>query len=353
MFDQSEYKAAFSKLTASEATHRRILNMTKPKKSRHIGGFASKILIAAVLISLLVVTASAAEYVHNWFTAYFSEQSEAPLSEGQVQFLEENEQPINKSQTEEEWTLQLRSAINDGVSAYILVGVTAPADVDLEPRDEHEYWGASNDPLNYPKDGGFVTCSDTSFVSQINFAWVEDGDGLANTKNMVIRVFPDLSHCTGNPFGSDKQWNVHIENISRFRGLEEEIVQEGTWDFSINFDESKPGVELLSQPVAVTAEVQRQTAPGELKMEPMEMSSFELRPLSATISYDNNDGKLWAVFVQGEDEIVAVGKDGETYKLRLEMPGPGYNVYRADTPIVLENVDHVLFPDGTKIPMPE
>ena len=54
---KDDYKAAFSKVTASEETHRRILNMTKEhKKRRSVGGLMSKLLIAAVLVSLLTLT---------------------------------------------------------------------------------------------------------------------------------------------------------------------------------------------------------------------------------------------------------------------------------------------------------
>ena len=75
---KDDYKAAFSKVTASEETHRRILNMTKEhKKRRSVGGLMSKLLIAAVLVSLLTLTASAA--VQNWFVTYFSKESKTPL----------------------------------------------------------------------------------------------------------------------------------------------------------------------------------------------------------------------------------------------------------------------------------
>ena len=48
---KDDYKAAFSKVTASEETHRRILNMTNKKREhRRFGGWASKLAIAAVLV---------------------------------------------------------------------------------------------------------------------------------------------------------------------------------------------------------------------------------------------------------------------------------------------------------------
>ena len=71
---KDDYKAAFSKVTASEETHRRILNMTNQKRGhRRFGGWASKVTIAAGLVSLLTLTASAA--AQNWFVTYFSGES--------------------------------------------------------------------------------------------------------------------------------------------------------------------------------------------------------------------------------------------------------------------------------------
>ena len=67
---KDDYKAAFSKVTASEETHRRILNMTQEKKKRRpIKGLVFRVPIAAVLVLLLAVSASAA--VQNWFVTYF------------------------------------------------------------------------------------------------------------------------------------------------------------------------------------------------------------------------------------------------------------------------------------------
>ena len=62
---KDEYKAVFSKVTASRETHRRILAMTRQtKKRRTLGGWTSKLLLAAVLVTLLAVTAGAAS--QNW-----------------------------------------------------------------------------------------------------------------------------------------------------------------------------------------------------------------------------------------------------------------------------------------------
>ncbi len=86
---QDEYKSAFSKVTASGQTHERIMNMAK-KKKRNPSKLLGKVLIAAALISVLAVTASASEF--SWFTRFFGGAEE--LDQEQVQFLEEKTQKI-------------------------------------------------------------------------------------------------------------------------------------------------------------------------------------------------------------------------------------------------------------------
>lgn len=90
---KDEYKATFSQVTASQDTYRRVMNMTKKNNKKPRGvGFVSKALIAAVIVSLLAVTASAAERIGIWFTQYWG--GDEKLSQEQVQFVEDNTQKL-------------------------------------------------------------------------------------------------------------------------------------------------------------------------------------------------------------------------------------------------------------------
>ncbi len=91
---QDEYKSAFSKVTASQQTHERIMNMAK-KKKRNPSKLLGKVLIAAALISILAVTASASEF--SWFTRFFGRNEE--LTQEQVQFIEDKTQKIEVEPT--------------------------------------------------------------------------------------------------------------------------------------------------------------------------------------------------------------------------------------------------------------
>lgn len=378
MFNKNDYKAAFSKVTASEETYRRIMCMTKEKKTRKGGRTLSRIVLVAAIVSLLAVTASAAEYVGSWFTKYFSDHSEAALSTEQVAYIEENEQVLNESQTVDGWTVELKSAMNDERIAYIIVGIEAPQDVNLTPTVEDgcatSWFGAGN--TIFPDGADLITNSEGPWLGSFSTYWEEDGDGLANTKNIMIQIEPYFEDGHKDPFASDVEWYIHIDNIvGKYENTEyhqelmngkyqnqsnimftdeeteqlysEVVLAEGTWDFNVTFNGGDREIELINEPVTVTACV-------GIKMDGTDVfgdttiTSFVLRSLSASIWIE--DTSYAPDFPNG---IYVVMKDGSRVQLNTSSGSPGEVEMLAETPIILDNVDYVLLGEGTKLPMPE
>lgn len=359
---KDDYKAAFSKVTASEDTYRRVMSMSKEKKKYHIGSMISKVVIAAVMVSLLAITASASEVVRNWFVEFFSAENAGALSQEQVAFIDQNEQHINESQTQSGWTIELRSAITDGMKGYIMLGVTAPEDVSLEDiPGMTDYYGPGNDFLPKSPDA-VLSCSAypdfAGVLANIGSSWQEDGDGLKNTVNYVIGVAPDVEWAEGDPFGPDAQWHIHIVNL--VHGFSEQtILAEGTWDFDFVFEKHNAEVELLAEPLKIHA----WTSPGdgsEIQAE-VTVTSMVLRPFGVTIYYgDSSDavdyGNTSVYFTDsetGRNPWFAVMKDGS----KMELYGAGgnpierYQYLESKLPIVLNHVDYLLLTDGTQIPV--
>lgn len=400
MFDKQEYHAAFSKVTASGETYRRVMTMTQNRKRRNAGRRTLALIAAVIALMALAVTAFAAEYVQNWFTTYFAEKSDTELSPDQVEYIESNVQNIQESETKDGWTVELQSAITDGDTAYIVIGVTAPEDVSLEQTfvdgsclDRFVPGNSGSIPEEGKRD--VVDCSigiasvSGNYWYQIGGSTVEDGDGLPNTKNWVYHItfgkFDNTKETTvTEPFGSNIEWYVHIEDIVReytdeayrqellngkyagqtdimftneetLRLQAKEVLVEGTWDFTVNFGECGEGIELLSAPVTTNAMVLRKTGPEitdyEHVMDAVEVTSFVLRPLSAVITYECDGGASFAY--REELRVYAVMKDGTRVELDGSGGGGGFTVLTAKAPIVLEEVDYVLLADGTKIDMPD
>ena len=361
---KDDYQAAFSKVAASGETRRRILNMTQEtKKQRHAGGWGGKLLLAAVLVSLLTVTASAA--VKNWFIPYFEDKTQQPLSQEQVEFVEEHTQNFGACVTQNGWTIELRSAITDGSKGYILLGITAPENVDLgdiPEKAKQEYYGPGNDFLI--KDPNVVLdCSAyevQGVLGSITTSWQEDGDGKNNTLIYVIDVTPDLEQAQGAPFDAGTQWRIHIKNL--VHGFPDQtVLAEGVWDFEFAFDKTADTIEVLDHPMQVRAYAMLPNGTEEERQ--VTVNAVTLSAFGVKVSYgadaDGIDYDRTSVdftyCASGQSPWYAVMRAGTKMRMVTASSDPVNRVCTlgTDGPMALENVAYLLTAEETRIPVPE
>ena len=69
--------------------------------------------IAAMITLMLLLVGCTIAYVQGWFVDFFANKSETPLSDSQIELIEQNEQQINEGDTHNGWTVELRSALKD------------------------------------------------------------------------------------------------------------------------------------------------------------------------------------------------------------------------------------------------
>ncbi len=387
MFEE-EYKATFTRVRASGETYRRVMNMTERTNKRRSKGFVGKIAAAAAVISLLAVTASAAG-LGGWFTKLFSQSGGQPLSDSQVEFIEAQEQTIQKIQSQNGWTVELRSAMNDGTVGYVILGVTAPESVSLEDIFQDGNRISNVEPGNqaYTPDDDIpeiITYPEGVFPMSERYHWEDDGDGKANTRNYVIQLTADMERSSADPFGPDAQWRICIVDFIResengeyyqelmngkYKGQADamftseeteklrirETLVDGSWAFDITFADSQEGVELVSQTTQVLADVWQRTGSGiedyEMIRENVTLNSLVVNSLTATVHYEAKGG---TDFVLDDVPVQAVMQDGTCVSLRRSISsGADYTVLEAETPIVLKELDYILFPDGTRFVMPK
>jgi len=330
-------------------------------------------LIAAVIALTLLLVGCAVGYACGWLTSFFTAQSGEPLSSEQVSYIERNEQIIGQSQTRDGWTVQVKSAINDGRTAYIILGITAPEDVDLESSGADEYYlsGAFAD---------LVSNSRHIEEGSGHAGWVRDDDGLSNTLDYMIRWEPMEKKGMPYPFGPDVQWNIHIENIlcqrenteyllellnGKYKGqdnvmfteeetdklYQKEIIAEGVWNFAFTFDQSSSGIELLSSPVTVKGYASRNANEVSDSYEDVLITSFTLNTFSAVI---HHEADACVTFTAPENgEVAAVMRDGSEIEISHWSASRDTTELNSNIPIVLSEVDHIRMPDGTVLPMPE
>lgn len=317
------------------------------------------LLIAAMIVLSLLLVGCTVAYVNGWFTDFFSARSDDPLSSEQIEFIQENEQIIAETQSKGGWTIELKSAITDGETAYVIFGVTAPEDVDLEGtnltispnRDEiipgnrpsmvydHEN-ARTMFATSIGIDAGLGNASpEHNIIWGDGCDWEADNDGLPNTLNYVFQIGvgkmdPSKELLLEDPFASDIEFHFVFQNFihtwedpekraeidAKYAGQDymidgdeldglyryETLIEE-TWEFTITFDEKKlenKSVELItSEPVKTWGIVT-----WKLDDEPMfyktgsgmgvvEITSFLLNPFGATLTYEYEE-PAYNVFIE-------------------------------------------------------
>ena len=244
--------------------------------------------------------------------------------------------------TQNGYTLKLKSVETDGYVARVVVGITAPEDVDIES-------------LNI-SDGGmfFGTPDRESMGGSGAFNDVTDGDGLANTKDLVAE-FTESFQDGLRSFELGATWDLDITDLYVDQWLPtSRVLTEGEWHFSIIFDETNTDydeMELISSPITATACTGWSSDGKDILMQ-FPISSFKLRKFSSEITQntaaeteEQRRAAPSADFYSWRDHFAyAVMKDGTKIQL-LERTNC--------EPIDLAQVDYVLLADGTKLPVPQ
>lgn len=368
------------------------------------------LLIAAIIVLSLLLVGCTVAYVNGWFTDFFAARSEEPLSSEQIEFIQENEQIIMETQTKGGWTVELKSAICDGETAYVIFGVTAPEDIDLEEinittyTDSDEIIPGNRPSMVWNPDAGDMFRSSLGAqVREMNFyygdgsRWQADNDGLPNTLDYVFTISiqaldPSQEIRIEKPFANDIEFYFCFENFihtwedqekrqaidekytgqdymidnEEMEGLyKSEILVEETWEFTVTFDsviQSNPIELVTGEPVMTWGLVTWKLDDHPIAYETgsgiaaVKIVSFVLNPFGATVQYEFEE-PAYSAFIEYQSMfgytdryIYAVMKDGSQIALHTDSTGDQLS---AETPIVLSEVDHILLGDGATIPMPQ
>lgn len=319
------------------------------------------ILIAAVIaLMALTATAFAAEEISGWFKQYFMQKSDALLSSGQIQFIEENEQIIQETQIQGDYSLEVQSVLSDQETVYVTLRVTAP----------EAFPDPQKNPISltvevYAPDGTLIG---SSGASPANSEATPEG---ALDFVLDIRPASSILH---------DQWILRVQELTVLnhdREYEQELLDtkykdqsnilftdeeaariyqystlaEGPWEFTIDLTETTQISELEMISTPVTAKTCYGFSPdGTPALEEVSITSFILRPLGATI-YAQSMGALDFTY-DYEKPISVVMEDGSQIRLLSSWGAMGEQHLECASPIVLDEVDHILMPDGTKISVP-
>ena len=235
--------------------------------------------------------------------------------------------------TQNGYTLKLKSVETDGYVARVVVGITAPEDVDIES-------------LNISTGRTFFRTPDRD-SNGINgdFNDVTDDDGLANTKDLVAE-FTDPFLDGLRPLELGAAWDLDITDlyVDQWRPTSR-VLTEGDWHFSITIDESCTNyreIELLSEPITLKASTGWR-ADGTDCLEAFPVTSVKLRSQSISLTADTGENTYADFFCFDRTIACVVLKDGSRVDILNQC---------LEKPIDLDQADYVLLPGDTKLPVP-
>ena len=239
------------------------------------------------------------------------------------------------------YSVELKSAQTDGFAGQIVLGIIGPEGTDLMGPDIKNYrigpgnWG-----------NGLITGVTSDAGHSYSGGAAEDGDGLPNTVDYEIKF--DFQSHDGRPvLTEDTVMNIYFEDIysshwdDELCDFKEELITEGTWTFDVSFEGCDlREIELISSPFYAKATT-GWTLDGEDTAEEVQIISFKLRSMSVDLTSAMR-GADFSIF--NGKQMQAVMKDGE------QIPILDKTYF---DPIDLDQVDYILFPDGTKLPVPD
>lgn len=303
------------------------------------------IILVAALISLLIATACAAKEITGWLGSFFSGRAESDLSAGQIGYIEEHEQLVSDSQKHNGWTVELKSYLATDDTVYVIFGITAPRNVDLVSIQNR-----------ISMDAEFTGIYGRSPGSGI-IRKMDNDDGRSNTIDYIYIL--EHKHYV---YYEVTEWNVHIRSISAVeydeatQHTEFPVLAEGDWNFIIDLTKADTEtIELISAPfqtLAIVPNVESET------LDHVTVTSAVLSPLDIIINYEplnEYNASFVGFFYDTNIELhaYAVMKDGSAVPYLYGMPSyHGEAKLLAESPIVLDEVDHVLLADGTKLTVP-
>ena len=257
--------------------------------------------------------------------------------------------PAQQRQTQNGFTLELKSAETDGQRMRITLGVTAPEGVSLTKVTKEGYEDSSlhltsgNDSRNSLTTNAQLHSSGGRYSAGL----YDDGDGLDNTANWVMtrRYSGPREDRNAQVIFPDQEWSLYIEDLvaAFWNGetMQDETLwtAEGVWSFDISFQDCDfRSLECVQEPVTFSAVIGWDEN-GNDAYDDVTLTSFTLRSLGASVAFQDYTGEL--IDYKNQAYPMVVLRDGRQIRLNESL--------EAETPIPLDDVDHVLLINGTKL----
>lgn len=252
------------------------------------------------------------------------------------------------------YSIALKSVKSDGNHAWITLAITAPEGVNLL---EHDGYPISLKSGN--RWGFFEPVSKEYSNVSGGYGVEEDGDGKANTQNVVLDYAAGTEQIRAGevPFAAGKVWNICWQDIyvsyldEKTNEPETYLLLEGTWSIDVVFEDVvTEELELIREPIPTQAAYGWDMQGNDVYQDTL-ITSFVLRPMSASIICDLED--VAPDFLTTGDRCAwVILRDGSRLPLYGDNASSGVQNLQPEKIIDLSQVEAVLLPDGTKLEVP-
>lgn len=318
------------------------------------------LLIAAILATAaLTATAFASETISGWFKSYFEERTHASLTAEQVQFIEEHEQVLAETQTQNGYQLELKSVLADNHTIYITLGLTAPTHIPFDDAVQMDFQSFDFYDHNHKTPQSFsahseMTGNTAEIMLEYNLGSWNEGDLWTLRIEELTTVFHDTEYeqnLLDTKYAGQR--NIMLTDEEAAQVYKYDTLAKGPWEFTIDLSKATASeLELITDPITVQSCCGFKPD-GTLVYEEVTITSVILRSLSATIFTEYTESRAAPDFTPTvDDQIFVIMKDGSRIQLYPDFGMTGKAHFTAASPIVLTEVDHVLLSDGTKIMAP-
>ena len=262
-------------------------------------------------------------------------------------------QSAGSGQTIDGYAIELKDVYSDGNNAVITLAVTAPEGVDLEAYNGYPM---SLQPGN--RWGFFEQTTEGSSNVSGGYGSEEDGDGKKNTRNVVLHYSAGTEQMRDGeiPFAEGKVWSIYWQDLygsylnEQTNEGEKVLLAEGTWSIDVAFENvTVEELEMITQPLKTKVAYGWDLQGNDVYQDTV-ITSFILRPMSASIFCDMDSAPDFLTV--GDRCVTVVMKDGSQVAFHSDSAGSGIQNLQTDTPIDLEQVSHLLMPDGTILTVP-
>ncbi len=250
------------------------------------------------------------------------------------------------SQTQNGYTVTVKDIFTDGSQTQIILGITGPEDTDLEQYVHMERSSLRFDGVQFtPQENARFQGFGPSHAPKM------DDDGHKNTMEYCIIVSNEVPD--GIAFREGSAWCLYLDDLlvqqwnTSLNQWERLWEAEGIWNFEITIDKGDwRELEFISEPITTKAVIGWDMEGNDV-FEDVAVTALRLRAFGGHVTSTWDLGQLDFCDYRNEKFPTVVLKDGKTIRLNGAL-----EIYDTETDgdrIPLDEVDHLLLMDGTKL----